>query len=125
MPTKKNLNAIEPNHDVEAVPTEAIEDTPVTTYMPATTDTPVKKPKKNPSDTKALKKEITELNTKLTEATTKIDQLEIMLDQKQAELEKAKKIIERLTQEYTRRTRFILNTISQAHQAINMVLEEK
>lgn len=119
MPTKKNVNAIESNHNVEAVPTEAVE------AVPATTDAPVKKPKKNPSDTKALKKEITELNTKLTEATTKIDQLEKMLDYKQAELTKATKVIERLTQEYTRRTRFILNTISQAHQAINMVLEDK
>ena len=125
MPTKKNVNAIEPKHDVEAVPTEAIEDIPVTPYMPATTDTPVKKPKKNPSDTKALKKEINDLTTKLNEMSTKVDQLEKMLDYKQAELTKATKVIEKLTQEYTRRTRFILNTISQAHQAINMVLEEK
>lgn len=125
MPTKKNVNAIEPKHDVEAVPTEAVEDIPVTPYMPATTDTPVKKPKKNPSDTKALKKEINDLTTKLNEMSTKVDQLEKMLDYKQAELTKATKVIEKLTQEYTRRTRFILNTISQAHQAINMVLEEK
>lgn len=125
MPTKKNVNAIEPNHNVEAVPTEAVEDIPVTPYMPATTDTPVKKPKKNPSDTKALKKEINDLTTKLNEMSTKVDQLEKMLDYKQAELTKATKVIERLTQEYTRRTKFILNTISQAHQAINMVLEDK
>lgn len=125
MPTKKNINAIEPKHDVEAVPTEAIEDIPTTPYMPATTDAPVKKPKKNPSDTKALKKEINDLTTKLNEMSTKVDQLEKMLDYKQTELTKATKVIERLTQEYTRRTRFILNTISQAHQAINMVLEDK
>ena len=125
MPTKKNVNAIEPNHDVEAVPTEAIEDIPVTPYGPETTDTPVKKPKKTPSDTKALKKEITDLTTKLNEMSTKVDQLEKMLDYKQAELDKATKVLERLTQEYTRRTRFILNTIAQAHQAINMVLEDK
>jgi peptidoglycan hydrolase CwlO-like protein len=125
MPTKKNVNAIEPKHDIEAVPTEAIEDIPVTPYMPATTDTPVKKPKKNPSDTKALKKEINDLTTKLNEMSMKVDQLEQMLDCKQAELTKATKVIERLTQEYTRRTRFVLNTISQAHQAINMVLEDK
>lgn len=125
MPTKKNVNAIEPKHDVEAVPTEAVEDIPVTPYMPTTTDTPVKKPKKNPSDTKALKKEINDLTTKLNEMSTKVDQLEKMLDYKQAELTKATKVIERLTQEYTRRTKFILNTISQAHQAINMVLEDK
>ena len=125
MPTKKNVNAIEPKHDVEAVPTEAIEDIPVTPYMPATTDTPVKKPKKSPSDTKALKKEINDLTTKLNEMSAKVEKLEQMLDYKQAELDKATKVIERLTQEYTRRTRFILNTISQAHQAINMVLEDK
>lgn len=125
MPTKKNLNAIEPENATEAVPAEAIEDTPVTTFMPATTDAPVKKPKKNPNDTKALKKEINDLTAKLNEMSTKVDQLEKMLDYKQAELDKATKVIERLTQEYTRRTRFILNTISQAHQAINMVLEEK
>lgn len=125
MPTKKNVNAIEPTTNVEAVPAEAVEDIPVTPYMPATTDTPVKKPKKNPSDTKALKKEINDLTTKLNEMSTKVDQLEKMLDYKQAELDKATKVIERLTQEYTRRTRFILNTISQAHQAINMVLEDK
>ena len=125
MPTKKNVNAIEPTTNVEAVPTEAVEDTPITPYMPATTDAPIKKPKKNPSDTKALKKEINDLTTKLNEMSTKVDQLEKMLDYKQAELDKATKVIERLTQEYTRRTRFILNTISQAHQAINMVLEDK
>ena len=125
MPTKKNINAIEPNHDVEAVPAEAIEDIPVTPYGPETTDTPVKKPKKTPSDTKALKKEINDLTTKLNEMSTKVDQLEKMLEYKQAELDKATKVLERLTQEYTRRTRFILNTIAQAHQAINMVLEDK
>ena len=125
MPTKKNVNAIEPDRNVETVPTEAVEDIPVTPYMPATADAPVKKPKKNPSDTKALKKEINDLTTKLNEMSTKVDQLEKMLDYKQAELTKATKVIERLTQEYTRRTKFILNTISQAHQAINMVLEDK
>ena len=119
MPTKKNVNAIEPTTNVEAVPTEAVE------AVPATTDAPVKKPKKNPSDTKALKKEITDLTTKLNEMSTKVEKLEQMLDYKSAELDKATKVIERLTQEYTRRTRFILNTISQAHQAINMVLEDK
>lgn len=122
MPTKKNINAIEPTTNVEAIPTEAVV---AVEAIPATTDTPVKKPKKTPSDTKALKKEITDLTTKLNEMSTKVDQLEIMLDQKQAELTKATKVIERLTQEYTRRTRFILNTISQAHQAINIVLEDK
>ena len=122
MPTKKNINAIEPTTNVEAIPTEAVV---AVEAIPATTDTPVKKPKKTPNDTKALKKEITDLTTKLNEMSTKVDQLEIMLDQKQAELNKATKVIERLTQEYTRRTRFILNTISQAHQAINMVLEDK
>ena len=122
MPTKKNVNAIEPTTNVEAVPTEAVV---AVETIPATTDTPVKKSKKTPSDTKALKKEITDLTTKLNEMSTKVDQLEKMLDYKQAELDKATKVIERLTQEYTRRTRFILNTISQAHQAINMVLEDK
>ena len=122
MTTKKNVNAIEPNDSVEAVPAEAVG---AVEAIPATTDTPVKKPKKTPSDTKALKKEINDLTTKLNEMSTKVDQLEIMLDQKQAELTKATKVIERLTQEYTRRTRFILNTIAQAHQAINMVLEDK
>ena len=122
MPTKKNVNAIEPNHNVEAVPAEAVV---AVEAIPATTDTPVKKPKKNPSDTKALKKEITDLTTKLNEMSTKVEKLEQMLDYKQAELDKATKVIERLTQEYTRRTRFILNTIAQAHQAINMVLEDK
>ena len=122
MPTKKNVNAIEPDRNVETVPTEAVVAVEAT---PATTDTPVKKPKKTPNDTKALKKEITDLTTKLNEMSTKVDQLEKMLDYKQAELTKATKVIEKLTQEYTRRTRFILNTISQAHQAINMVLEDK
>ena len=122
MPTKKNVNAIEPTTNVEAVPTEAVV---AVEAIPATTDAPVKKPKKNPSDTKALKKEITDLTTKLKEMSTKVEKLEQMLDYKQAELDKATKVIERLTQEYTRRTRFILNTISQAHQAINMVLEDK
>ena len=122
MPTKKNVNVIEPNHDVEAIPAEV---TGAIEAIPATTDAPVKKPKKTPSDTKALKKEITDLTTKLNEMSTKVDQLEKMLDYKQAELDKATKVLERLTQEYTRRTRFILNTIAQAHQAINMVLEDK
>ena len=122
MPTKKNVNAIETNHNVEAVPTEAVV---AVETIPATTDAPVKKPKKNLSDTRALKKEINDLTTKLNEMSMKVDQLEKMLDYKQAELTKATKVIERLTQEYTRRTRFILNTISQAHQAINMVLEDK
>ena len=122
MPTKKNVNAIEPDRNVEAVPAEAVV---AVEAIPATTDTPVKKPKKNPSDTKALKKEITDLTTKLNEMSTKVEKLEQMLDYKQAELDKATKVIERLTQEYTRRTRFILNTISQAHQAINIVLEDK
>ena len=122
MPTKKNVNAIEPDRNVEAVPAEAVV---AVEAVPATTDTPVKKPKKNPSDTKALKKEINDLTTKLNEMSAKVDQLEQMLDYKQTELTKSTKVIERLTQEYTRRTRFILNTISQAHQAINMVLEEK
>ena len=122
MPTKKNVNAIEPNDSVEAVPAEAVV---AVEAIPATTDAPVKKPKKNPSDTKALKKEITDLTTKLNEMSTKVEKLEQMLEYKQAELDKATKVIERLTQEYTRRTRFILNTISQAHQAINMVLEDK
>ena len=122
MPTKKNVNAIEPTTNVEAVPTEAVV---AVEAIPATTDAPVKKPKKNPSDTKALKKEITDLTTKLNEMSTKVEKLEQMLEYKQAELDKATKVIERLTQEYTRRTRFILNTISQAHQAINMVLEDK
>lgn len=122
MPTKKNVNAIEPTTNVEAVPTEAIV---AVEAVPVTTDTPVKKPKKTPSDTKALKKEINDLTTKLNEMSTKVDQLEKMLDYKQAELNKATKVLERLTQEYTRRTRFILNTIAQAHQAINMVLEDK
>ena len=122
MPTKKNVNAIEPTTNVETVPTEAVV---AVETIPATTDAPVKKPKKNPSDTKALKKEITDLTTKLNEMSTKVEKLEQMLDYKQAELDKATKVIERLTQEYTRRTRFILNTISQAHQAINMVLEDK
>lgn len=122
MPTKKDVNAIKPNDSVEAIPTEAVG---AVEAIPATTDTPVKKPKKNPSDTKALKKEITDLTTKLNEMSTKVDQLEKMLDYKQAELDKATKVLERLTQEYTRRTRFILNTIAQAHQAINMVLEDK
>ena len=122
MPTKKNVNAIEPTTNVEAVPAEAVV---AVETIPATTDTPVKKPKKTPSDTKALKKEITDLTTKLNEMSTKVEKLEQMLDYKQAELDKATKVIERLTQEYTRRTRFILNTISQAHQAINMVLEDK
>lgn len=121
MPTKKNVNAIEPAN-VEAVPTEAVV---AVEAIPATTDAPVKKPKKNPSDTKALKKEITDLTTKLNEMSTKVEKLEQMLEYKQAELDKATKVIERLTQEYTRRTRFILNTIAQAHQAINMVLEDK
>ena len=122
MPTKKNVNAIEPTPNVEAVPTEAVV---AIEAIPATTDAPVKKPKKTPSDTKALKKEITDLTTKLNEMSTKVEKLEQMLDYKQAELNKATKVIERLTQEYTRKTRFILNTISQAHQAINMVLEDK
>ena len=122
MPTKKNINAIEPAANVEAVPTEAVV---AVEAIPATTDAPVKKPKKNPSDTKALKKEITDLTTKLNEMSTKVEKLEQMLEYKQTELDKATKVIERLTQEYTRRTRFILNTISQAHQAINMVLEDK
>lgn len=122
MPTKKNVNAIEPTTNVEAVPTEAVV---AVEAVPATTDAPVKKPKKNPSDTKALKKEITDLTTKLNEMSAKVEKLEQMLEYKQAELDKATKVIERLTQEYTRRTRFILNTISQAHQAINMVLEDK
>lgn len=122
MPTKKNVNAIEPTTNVEAVPTEAVV---AVEAVPATTDAPVKKPKKNPSDTKALKKEITDLTAKLNEMSAKVEKLEQMLDYKQAELDKATKVIERLTQEYTRRTRFILNTISQAHQAINMVLEDK
>ena len=122
MPTKKNVNAIEPTTNVEAVPAEAVV---AVEAIPATTDAPVKKPKKAPSDTKALKKEITDLTTKLNEMSTKVDQLEKLLDYKQSELDKATKVIERLTQEYTRRTRFILNTISQAHQAINMVLEDK
>ena len=122
MPTKKNVNAIEPDRNVEAVPTEAVV---AVEAVPTTTDMPVKKPKKNPSDTKALKKEITDLTTKLNEMSTKVEKLEQMLEYKQAELDKATKVIERLTQEYTRRTRFILNTISQAHQAINMVLEDK
>ena len=122
MPTKKNVNAIEPTTNVEAVPTEAVV---AVEAVPAITDAPVKKPKKNPSDTKALKKEITDLTTKLNEMSAKVEKLEQMLDYKQAELDKATKVIERLTQEYTRRTRFILNTISQAHQAINMVLEDK
>ena len=122
MPTKKNVNAIEPDHNVEAVPTEAVV---AVEAIPATTDAPVKKPKKTPNDTKVLKKEITDLTTKLNEMSTKAEKLEQMLNYKQAELDKATKVIERLTQEYTRRTRFILNTISQAHQAINMVLEDK
>ena len=122
MPTKKNVNAIESNNSIEAVPAEAVV---AVEAIPATTDTPVKKPKKTPSDTKALKKEITDLTTKLNEMSTKVDQLEKMLEYKQTELDKATKVIEKLTQEYTRRTRFILNTISQAHQAINMVLEDK
>ena len=122
MPTKKNINAIEPITNVEAVPTEAVV---AVEAVPATTDAPVKKPKKNPSDTKALKKEITDLTTKLNEMSAKVEKLEQMLEYKQAELDKATKVIERLTQEYTRRTRFILNTIAQAHQAINMVLEDK
>ena len=122
MPTKKNVNAIEPDRNVEAVPAEAVI---AVEAVPATTDTPIKKPKKNPSDTKALKKEINDLTTKLNEMSTKVEKLEQILDYKQAELDKATKVIERLTQEYTRRTRFILNTISQAHQAINMVLEDK
>lgn len=122
MPTKKNVNTIEPNDNVKAIPAEAIG---AIEAIPATTDTPVKKPKKTPSDTKALKKEINDLTTKLNEMSTKVDQLEKILDYKQAELDKATKVLERLTQEYTRRTRFILNTIAQAHQAINMVLEDK
>ena len=123
MPTKKNVNTIEPTTtNVEAVPAEAIV---AVEAVPATTDTPVKKPKKTPNDTKALKKEITDLTTKLNETSAKVEKLEQMLEYKQAELDKATKVIERLTQEYTRRTRFILNTISQAHQAINMVLEDK
>lgn len=122
MPTKKNVNAIEPDRNVEVVPAEAVV---AVEAIPATTDTPVKKPKKTPSDTKALKKEITDLTTKLNETSAKVEKLEQMLEYKQAELDKATKVIERLTQEYTRRTRFILNTISQAHQAINMVLEDK
>ena len=122
MPTKKNVNAIEPDCNVETVPTEAVVAIEAT---PTTTDTPVKKPKKTPNDTKALKKEITDLTTKLNETSAKVEKLEQMLDYKQTELDKATKVIERLTQEYTRRTRFILNTIAQAHQAINMVLEDK
>ena len=122
MPTKKNVNAIETPANVEAVPAEAVV---AVEAIPATTDAPVKKPKKNPSDTKALKKEITDLTTKLNEMSTKVEKLEQMLEYKQTELDKTTKVIERLTQEYTRRTRFILNTISQAHQAINMVLEDK
>ena len=122
MPTKKNVNAIEPNDSVETIPAEV---TGAVEAIPATTDTPVKKPKKTPSDTKALKKEITDLTTKLNEMSTKVEKLEQMLEYKQTELDKATKVIERLTQEYTRRTRFILNTIAQAHQAINMVLEDK
>lgn len=122
MPTKKNINTIEPDRNIEAVPAEAVVAVEAT---PETADTPVKKPKKNPSDTKALKKEITDLTMKLNEMSTKVDQLKKLLDYKQTELDKATKVIEKLTQEYTRRTRFILNTISQAHQAINMVLEDK
>ena len=122
MPTKKNVNVIEPNDSVEVNPAEV---TGAVEAIPATTDVPVKTPKKTPSDTKALKKEINDLTTKLNEMSTKVDQLEKMLDYKQAELTKATKVLERLTQEYTRRTRFILNTIAQAHQAINMVLEDK
>ena len=122
MPTKKNVNAIEPNHDVEAIPAEV---TGASEAIPATTDAPVKKTKKTPSDTKALKKEIADLTTKLNEMYAKAEQLANMLDHKQTELDKATKVIERLTQEYTRRSRFILNTIAQAHQAINMVLEDK
>lgn len=122
MPAKKNVNAIEPTPNVEAVPTEAAVAVEAT---PTTTNTPIKKPKKNPSDTKALKKEITDLTMKLNEMSTKVDQLEKLLDYKQTELNKDTKVIEKLTQEYTRRTRFILNTISQAHQAINIVLEDK
>lgn len=122
MPTKKNINAIKPTPNVEAVPAEAAV---AVETIPATTDAPVKKPKKNTSDTKALKKEITDLTTKLNEMSAKADQLEKLLDYKQTELDKATKVIEKLTQEYTRRSRFILNTIAQAHQAINMVLEDK
>ena len=122
MSTKKNVYAIEPDRNVEAVPAEAAV---AVEAIPAATDTPVKKPKKTPSDTKALKKDITDLTTKLNETSAKVEKLEQMLEYKQAELDKATKVIERLTQEYTRRTRFILNTISQAHQAINMVLEDK
>ena len=122
MPTKKNINTIEPTTNIEAVPAEAVV---AAETIPVTTDTTIKKPKKNPNDTKALKKEITDLTTKLNEMSTKVEKLEQMLDYKQAELDKATKVVERLTQEYTRRTRFILNTISQAHQAINMVLEDK
>ena len=122
MPTKKNVNVIEPNDSVEVNPAETVG---AVEAIPATTDVPVQKPKKTPSDTKALKKEITDLTTKLNEMYAKAEQLANMLDHKQAELDKATKVIERLTQEYTRRTRFILNTIAQAHQAINMVLEDK
>ena len=122
MPTKKNVNAIEPNHNIEAVPAEAVV---AVEAIPATTDAPVKKTNKSPIDTKALKKEIADLTTKLNEMYAKAEQLANMLDHKQAELDKATKVIERLTQEYTRRFRFILNTIAQAHQAINMVLEDK
>ena len=122
MPTKKNVNVIEPNDSVEVNPAETVG---AVEAIPATTDVPVKKPKKTPSDTKALKKEITDLTMKLNEMYAKAEQLANMLDHKQAELDKATKVIERLTQEYTRRSRFILNTIAQAHQAINMVLEDK
>ena len=122
MPTKKNVNVIEPNDSVEVNPAETVG---AVEAIPATTDMPVKKPKKTPNDTKALKKEITDLTMKLNEMYAKAEQLANMLDHKQAELDKATKVIERLTQEYTRRSRFILNTIAQAHQAINMVLEDK
>lgn len=122
MPNKKNINTTETTPDIATIPTEATGNIPAITD---TSETPVKKTKKNPSDTKALKKKIAELETKLSEENTKIAQLETMLTQKQADLDKATKIIERLTQEYTRRTRFILNTISQAHQAINIVLEDR
>ena len=77
MPTKKNVNAIEPDHNVEAVPTEAVV---AAEAIPATTDTPVKKPKKTPNDTKILKKEITDLTTKLNEMSAKVSLVKSISD---------------------------------------------
>lgn len=108
------------SEELTSVPVEGM-DVAEPTEMP----TPKKTKKTSATDTKALKKEIAALNERIETLAHLNEQMEILLDTKKAELDKATKVIERLSQEYSRRTRFILNTITQAHQAINMALEEK